>query len=72
MESRTTGNENNEKGKKLHLHDGKKEDKGDKGIVKDADGTEIPREIHIPDNVYFTGTYSGPRNPDNSLSYALS
>jgi len=53
MESRTT---DNEQGKKLHLHDGKKEDKGDKGIVYDADGTQIPRMITIPNNVYFTGT----------------
>jgi 5-methylcytosine-specific restriction endonuclease McrBC GTP-binding regulatory subunit McrB len=53
MESRTIGNEN---GKKLHLHDGKKEKNDDKGIVEDADGTVIPRMIHIPDNVYFTGT----------------
>ncbi|MDP3878262.1 MAG: hypothetical protein Q8Q50_14895 [Methylobacter sp.] len=53
MESRTLGNK---KGEKLHLHDGKKEDKGEKDSVTDADGTVIPREIHIPDNVYFTGT----------------
>lgn len=51
MESRTTGNEDNEKGEKLHLHDGNKE-----GVVKDADGTVIPKQLHIPDNVYFTGT----------------
>lgn len=53
MESRTMGNE---KGEKLHLHDGKQQDNDDQGIVSDADGTEIPRTIHIPDNVYFTGT----------------
>ncbi|TRW95825.1 McrB family protein [Candidatus Methylobacter oryzae] len=53
MESRTMGSE---KGEKLHLHDGKQQDSDDHGIVRDADGTEIPRALHIPDNVYFTGT----------------
>lgn len=48
MESRTTGNEDNERGETLHLHDSKD--------VKDAFGIEIPRMTLIPDNVYFTGT----------------
>ena len=58
MESRT---EDNPQGEKIHLHSLTE--------ARTPDGSEIPNRIHIPENIFFTGTVKIVQNPLNYLLF---